>query len=458
MNFKQGLNITQNQKLIMTPELKQAINVLQLPIAELNSFIDQQLMENPVLEIADENQKAQKDNQKDEDKKNEVDWAEYFHDGRDFGFPKEKGDQVLFERFTTSDVTLKEYLEKQLSLYNLSMQEFRIAQYIIGNLDERGYFLCSFKDVANILNTSSEKVEETLSMIQDFEPLGIGARSLEECLEIQLKKKGLLTNELRFLIYNYLNDIGKGNLKKIAKDLGTCIETTQQMIDVIRNLNPKPGANYGSINGNRYIEPDVIVEKVGKEYYIIVNESNVPGLVINSFYKKILNEGTQDKKTESFIENNFNKAIWLIRSIEQRRATLYKVVSNLSEHQREFLEKGSKYLVPLTLKDVALQVNVHESTVSRVVANKYIQTPQGLFPLKHLFPGGLKNVQGENISATSIKKIIEDIVASENEKDPYSDSKLSELLKEKGLEVARRTVAKYREELGILVSSKRKRY
>lgn len=445
------INISQNQKVVMTPELRQAINILQLPIAELNYFIEQQLLENPLLQITEE----KKD---DVIRKDEVDWSEYFNEGRELRIPKEKKEEISFEKFITKENTLIEYLEGQLRLSNLSEEDFKIAKYIIGELDERGYLLYPLKGIADELDISLEKVEEILLLIQDLEPKGVGARSLAECLEIQLRKKGKLTDEIKVFINNYLLEVGRGNLKRIAKNLGISLKSVQEMVDIIRTLNPKPGAAYGAMNENKFIRPDVIIKKVGKEYFVLVNDKEVPSLTINKLYKQVLVKGSRDKETESYIIRNCNKAVGLIKSIEQRRITLFKVVSNLVEQQRDFLEKGTKYLTPLTLKDVANGVNVHESTVSRVVANKYVQTPQGLYELKYFFSKGMQNEKGKNISSRSIKKAIAEIIDKEDPKKPFSDNKISEILLKKGLKIARRTVAKYREELGILSSKQRKRY
>lgn len=450
MEFKQALNISQNQKLIMTPELRQAINILQLSTVELNSFINQELIENPVLDIEENNRK--------EDNKNEMNWEDYVKGARGAEFPKEKHNEITFEEFTASEVSLKENLDKQLSFYNLDKQKYKIAQYIIGNLDEKGYFLECDEGHTNILKISPQKLEQVLFIIHDLEPTGIGARNLKECLEIQLKKEGKLTNEISLILKHYLKEIANGNLKKVAKELKVSIMDVQQMVDTIRKLNPKPAANYALMNDNKYIEADVVIKEVAEEYVVIINDSNSPRLIINSFYQNILTKEIEDEELKEYIEKNLNKAIGLIKSIEQRRETLLKITNNLLKQQMDFMKKGNKNLVPLTLEDVAIQVNVHESTVSRVITNKYVQTPQGLFPLKYFFSEGMKNTKGYNISTTSIKELIAEMIEKENPKQPYSDNMLTALLEKKGLKIARRTVAKYRNELGILSSKMRKRY
>lgn len=456
MKLGYQLNLTQTQKLIMTPELRQAINVLQLSTLELTNFIQEQLLENPLLETteeAPENVEVEKENEE-----FDIDWQEYFADKSDIGYQKEVKEVVPFENYLSRTPSLQEYLEEQVRYSRLNDDDFALAQFVIGNLDKWGY--CSFdtEQTAVDLGITSEKLDEIIELIQTLEPDGIGARNLAECLIIQLKKQNKLTPLLEQIINKYLDDIGKGKITKVANSLGISITQLQENMDVLKTLNPKPGAGFGSNQDTRFIVPDIIIEKIDNEYIVLVNDISTSRLMVNDLYKEILNSNSADKITKTFIERKLHGAIWLIKSIEQRRITLYRIANALVNLQRDFLDKGAKYLLPLTLKDVAEHVQVHESTVSRAIANKYVQTPRGLYPLKQFFSSGVKNKMGKKVSSQVIKKTIEDIINSEDPGSPLSDQKLCDLLQEKGIKIARRTVSKYREELGILSAAQRKRY
>ncbi|MDN5321904.1 MAG: polymerase sigma-54 factor [Clostridia bacterium] len=455
MKLGYQLNMSQTQKLIMTPELRQAINVLQLSTLELNNFIQEQLLENPLLEIIDEG--PQTNNEIEENEKFDIEWQEYFHDGSDLGYQSETKEYIPFEQFVSQAPSLQEYLEEQLR-YQLNEKDFSLAQFVIGNLDPWGY--CSFplQETAHDLEVSPEKLEEIIRIIQTLEPDGIGARNLSECLIIQLKKQNKLTPLLEELINYYLNDIGQGKLAKVANSLNIPVEEVQKNVDILKTLNPKPGTGFGSNSETRFIVPDMLIEKIDKEYIVLINDSYTPRLIVSEIYKEIINNKSADEITKTFIERKLHGAVWLIKSIEQRRITLYRIANALIELQREFLDKGEKYLQPLTLKDVAERVEVHESTVSRAIANKYVQTPRGLYPLKFFFSSGINNKAGKKISSQVIKKVIEDIINKEDPKEPFSDQMLCNLLQERGFKIARRTVSKYREELGILSAAQRKRY
>ncbi|NMA01259.1 MAG: RNA polymerase factor sigma-54 [Clostridia bacterium] len=460
MRLGQQINLLQTQKLIMTPELRQAINILQLNTLELRNLIQEQLVENPLLETYGEDQDNQEVSLEKEQEKEEfdIDLQEYFSDRSDLGYQSEPKETIPFENFITKSTSMEEYLEEQIKYFNLSDEDFALAQFIIGNLDERGY--CNFitAEIAQQLEISEQKVEEIIGLIQRLEPPGIGARNLQECLIIQLRKKGLLTPILHEIITNYLDDLGQGRYVKVATNLEKTVREIQQLVDLLKTLNPKPGASFGSNQEVKFIVPDIIVKKIDEEYIILVNDISIPRLTINALYKGIMSNEKADKITKTFVERKFHGALWLIKSIEQRRLTLYRIASALVSLQRDFLDKGDKYLAPLSLKDVALEIGVHESTVSRAIANKYIQTPRGLFEMKYFFSTGLQTKSGDKISAQSIKKRIEDLVATENPKKPYSDQQIANILKDKGIQIARRTVAKYREELGILAAKQRKRY
>ena len=464
------LNLQQNQKLIMTPELRQAITVLQFSSLELVEFIQEQILENPALEIetiedaTEENLAAIKEGREDEDSETcDVDWHEYFQD-RDIGFIKasrEEAREINYDNFLTKAPTLEEYLLNQLKFSFCDAKEKEIAQFIIGNLDRNGYLRIFLKEIAEICSCDMSQVEAMLETVQSFDPPGVAARDLIECLLIQVNHKKLESDLAYFLtaiIKYHLEDIAAGKLLKIAKNLEITLLEAQQFVDYIKTLDPKPGRWFADSEQTRYIVPDLVVEKVEGEYIVIVNDVYVPRLGINPVYRRLLSSDTVDVNAKKFIEGKLNSAAWIIKSIEQRRLTLYKVVNCIVEFQQGFFDNGVRYLKPLNLKQIAKKIDVHESTVSRATNNKYVQTPQGVFPLKFFFANGVDNCFGDGVSSESIKKMLLEYVANENSIKPYTDQQLANMLKSRGIEISRRTVAKYRGELGITSTSKRKRY
>jgi RNA polymerase sigma-54 factor len=468
-----GLNVEQTQKLIMTPELRQAITVLQLSALELSMYIEQQLEENPLLELReDETERGEEvgvaveqympENEDADRKEYDLDWEEYFQDSSDLGVVRQERiqeqEEYSYENFLSQSMTLSEHLLFQLNLSPCKGVDRLIGEYIIGNLDEHGYLRMSLEEVASRLGVSESRVARVLNVIQGFDPPGVGARNLEECLLIQVKQLGIKDIVLERLIKDYLVDLSKGRLNRIAQELGISVQDVQRSADLLKTLDPKPGRNY-SDNSARYIVPDVILEKVDGEYVILVNDVAIPRITINSTYRSVLSKDkNHDSRTRRFVESKLNAAAWLIRSIEQRRLTLYKVASCLVELQRDFLDNGVKYLKPLNLKKVAGMVGLHESTVSRATSNKYIQTPQGVFEMKYFFSTGLSNSTGNATSAESIKKMLQEIIAREDSRSPLNDQQISDLFRMRGISISRRTVAKYRDELGIAAIRKRKRY
>jgi RNA polymerase sigma-54 factor len=451
------LNMIQTQKLIMTPELRQAINVLQLTALELNNFIQEQLLENPLLEIVDENLPTRSE-PIEEGEKFDLEWQEYFNDVSDLGYQRTDKEYLPFEQFVSNSPSLEDFLEEQLRYFKLNEEDLALAHFVIGNLDKRGYFPFSIEETALDLEVKPEKLKEIIAFIQTLEPDGIGATDLPQCLMIQLKKKNLMTPLLEQLVTKYLKEVGQGKLAKIANSLNISVEEVQRNVDILKTLNPKPASGFGSNQETKFLIPDLLIEKIDNEYIVIVNDNYIPRLVVSSIYKDVINSSQADDLTRNFIERKLHGAQWLIKSIEQRRITLYRIANALVELQRDFLDKGKGYLLPLNLKDVADRIDVHESTVSRAIANKYIQTPRGLYPLKFFFSSGVGSKAGGKVSSEVVKEAIEDIIAKENPKEPYSDQMLCNLLQQRGLKIARRTVSKYREEMGILSSSLRKRY
>jgi len=465
-----NLNLEQTQKLVMTPKLCQAITVLQLSSLELSAYIEQQLEENPLLELREDGvfDDVDKTGEPEAEKQdNGFNWEDYFedqyHDGRDGGIiQKERQQKQMgygYEKFLSQTPTLSDYLLSQLNLTSCYGTDKLIGEYLIGNIDDNGYLRVSLAEVRERLNVDLNRVVKVLHLVQSFEPVGVGARNLQECLLIQIERLGIKDDVTSRLINQHLTDLAKGRLVKIAHNLGVSIREVQQSSDLIKTLDPKPGRNFTGMNDACYIIPDVVLEKVGEEYIILVNDVTVPRVTINSAYRSVLNkENNIDSDTRRFVENKLNAAVWLIRSIEQRRLTLYKVASCLVELQRDFLDSGIKYLKPLNLKKVAEIVGIHESTVSRATSNKYIQTPRGVFEMKCFFATGLNNDAGTKISAGSIKKLLQEIIAGEDNRYPLNDQKIADIFGLRGIRISRRTVAKYRDELGIPAVQKRKRY
>lgn len=452
MNMNFDLLLQQTQKLIMTQQLQMAIKILQLPSMELNEYIQSQVEDNPVLE-AEAGEETHEEFQ--------IDWrqvAKTYSDDEYYEASQDDDESTSPLNFIANVTTLRDYLLTQLHLSVKGDAETEIGEYLIDNIDGSGYLRLDLKDAAEFLKTDERKIEDILNIIQTFDPPGVGARSIEECLMIQLKQQGMLTEVVKTVIEKYLNEIGENRYNVIARELGITAKDAQAIGDIIKSLEPKPGRGFADTAEIKYIVPDVEVEKVSGKYVVIVNERITPRLSINPYYRSILKNGGKDDDISEYIKKKLDSAAWLIKSIEQRRMTIYNVVNSIVEFQQEFFEKGLNYLKPLTLKDVADRIGVHESTVSRAINGKYVQTPRGLFAIKFFFTRGLDASSGDNISSESIKKAIRDIVSSENPSKPFSDQKITDMLNRDGINISRRTVAKYREEMDIPSASRRKRF
>lgn len=456
MKIGYELTIEQTQKLSMTPELIQAIQILQYNNQELNEYIDKELLENPILESeyhkesdteididslrdqliqADENVEAYKQ------------WESH-----------STSDEYSYENFVAFNYTLTEFLIEQLHFSSLKGQDAEIGRYIIENIDDNGYLSMSLEEICSVLDVDLDSCERVLDLIHTFEPSGVGARDLNECLIIQLASLGELTDEIEFIISNRLKDLADNKYALISKDMGISIAEVQGIADLIKTLEPKPGRGFDSDNSIKYIIPDIYVEETNGEYVVSANDVSTPSLHISSYYNSLTEEAKSDKELSNYLNNRFNSAMWLMKSIEQRKKTIYNVASAIVQFQNDFFAKGERFLKPLTLKQIAENVGVHESTVSRAINGKYMQCPRGVFELKYFFTGGILNEDGSGVSSNSIKSMIKEFVDAEDDKKPLSDSKISEMLHEKGIDISRRTVAKYRDDIGILPSSKRRRF
>lgn len=454
-------SLQQTQKLIVTPELRQALEILQIPLVELQALVNQELLQNPILEIKDEaDGEAQTSTEGDSDDSagQEIDWADYFHDGSDFGVPRERPSESLPgpDHFGGEIQTLSEHLLSQLRLAGLSQGEQRIGQYLIGLMDHNGFLIGGLDEAAASLKVGFGDVLRVLWVIQGFDPLGVGARDLRECLLIQWNALGADNQLVPRIISDHLEDLASGKFSRVAEALGVTLGEVQRAVDLIRRLDPKPGRRFGTPDDIHYVVPDVLVERVGPDYVVIVNDSLVPRLGINLHYRKML--AGSEGEAKKFLEGKLNSALWFIKSLEQRRLTLTKVVESIVERQRAFFDRGLKFLKPMTLKEVANEVGIHESTVSRAISKKFVQTPRGVFDLKFFFASGVENQAGEGVSSESVKRLMREAMEKEDPFNPLSDQALTGWLEQQGMKISRRTVTKYREELVVPSSTKRKRF
>ncbi len=474
MELKQTLKLA--QQLIMTPQLQQAIKLLQLSRLELLETVAQELEQNPVLEesqydpeedsAADFQEsegdvlgKADPDEMRVEERAREdVNWENYMDEfsSRSLASTYEAKDSPSFENFLSKEEGLQDHLMWQLLLTRLDEDEERVGAEILGNINEDGYLASSLEEVSESARVPIAAAERVLEKIQNFDPPGVGARDLQECILIQMRILGIDEPLVVDIVRDHMDLLEKKNYVLLAKKMGTTGEEIRRVVEVITQLDPKPGRQYSS-ERFQYISPDVYVYKLGDEYMIMLNEDGLPRIRINTLYRDAL-EGKQSLGTETkeFLQNKLRSAVWLIKSIHQRQRTIYKVTESIVKFQRDFLDYGISQLKPLILKDVAEDIGMHESTISRVTTNKYVHTPQGVFELKYFFNSAINRVEGESIASESVKEKIRKIVSDEDHVRPLSDKRIVEILKTDGIDIARRTVAKYREMLGILPSSKRK--
>jgi RNA polymerase sigma-54 factor len=465
----------------MTPSLQQAIKLLQLSKLELQEVLNQELLENPLLDESAEEVKteetqaeeakaeneaedAKKQETKDEKEKDsfdEIDYDAYFQDYIEYGYnPRgmgEEHEEFPIENTLTRPPNLADHLSWQLSMSDASPRTKEIAQFIIGNIDEDGYLRATDEEVAASGGYTVEEVEIAIRAVQSLDPIGVGARDLRECLLLQLRFLEIDTPLVEVIIRDHWEEFMQRKFAPLAKSLGIDMKTLEGIVELIKHLDPKPGRKYSNERAI-YVEPDVYVHKVSDEYVIVLNEDGMPKLRINSGYRSMLNsmDSKSDGETVNYIKDKIRSAVWLIKSLDQRQRTIYKVAESIVKHQREFLEKGIDFLRPLVLRDVADDIQMHESTVSRVVSNKYMHTPRGLFLMKYFFHSGIDSDTGEDISSLTVKKKIQSYIENEDPRKPLSDSKIMKILNDEGINIARRTVAKYRDELNIPSSTDRK--
>lgn len=465
-----------SQTLTMTPQLQQAIKLLQLGRLEYKEAIERELLDNPVLEeFPDDgapegqsfeggNEGGNENNDGESNNKNEpkIDWEDYlesFSDYRAAATPKgsiDFEDKPQLENTIFRSESLCEYLLSQIRLLGIAEEDLTIAAHIIGNLDKNGYLCLSFEEIAEECGCAVSEVERVISDIRTIEPAGLTARDLPECLILQLDHLGLGTGIEATIVRDHLEKIEKRKFDAIAKELKVQPERVYEAVTLIQNLEPRPGRQFAD-EDIRYVIPDVYVQKVNGEYIISLNEDGLPKLRVSPYYLKVLQEQSPDgASAKNYLHERLKAASWLIKSIHQRQQTIFKVTESIVKYQKEFLDHGIERLKPLVLRDIAQDIGMHESTVSRVTTNKYVHTPQGVFELKYFFTTGIKSAGGD-MSSSSVKEKIRTLIASEDSSSPLSDQELVEILQKENIDIARRTVAKYRESLGIASSSKRKK-
>lgn len=495
LEIKQSLRLA--QQLVVTPQLQQAIRLLQLSRLELTTLIQKELTENPCLEDEEEETETQRleeeeessrgdlhEKAKEEDKGHEhavdeignkdgelkepsnFDWENYIGTYNAAAYNGEKqfensDDLPSFENNLRQLPTLQEHLFWQLGLSLMEGDPFSIAEEIIGNINEEGYLKISVEEIARDLEVGTEQVEEVLKKVQAFDPIGVGARDVKECLLLQAASYGGAEGEMLVkVIEKHLGDLERRNYKQIARGLDIPVARVLEIEKIIHQMEPKPGLVYSNAEP-QYITPDVSVYKRGEEYVVVLNEDGLPKLTISPLYRKAIMGGEEavGLQAKEYIQEKLRQALWLIKSIHQRQRTLYKVTKSIVKFQRNFFDQGTSHLKPMVLKDVAEDINMHESTISRVTTNKYVHTPRGLFELKYFFNSSLgPQSNGEGVASEAVKGHIQKLVGGESPDKPLSDEEIKKVLKQQQkIDIARRTVAKYREILGILPSSKRRR-
>ncbi len=479
LEIRQQLKLS--QQLVMTPQLQQAIKLLQLSRMELMDVVRTELEENPVLEegqeapeektlaeedqavaaAAEQAQEVVKEVEGDRDGMADIDWKTYLESyslgGSTADSYEDDEDRPSYENLLTRKTTLSDHLLWQLNLSRLENQDRAIASEIIGNVDDDGYLQVSVDELAVQTGCKTELIERVLSVVQDFDPPGVASRNLQECLLKQVEQLGMSDDHVGIILRDYLDELENRRYQVIARSLQISLDEVFEVAKFISGLDPRPGSQYGQEDVH-YIIPDIFVYKISDEYVVVLNDEGLPNLRINSFYRNALSGSTQlDEKAGEYIQEKLRGALWLIKSIHQRQRTIYRVTKSIVKFQRDFFDRGVDYLKPLVLRDVAEDIEMHESTVSRVTTNKYVQTPQGLFELKYFFNSGISTTEGDSVASESVKSKIKEIIAAENTRKPYSDQKIVELLHDQGIDIARRTVTKYREMLGVGSSTQRKR-
>jgi RNA polymerase sigma-54 factor len=476
MAIQQKLQTRLSQKLILTPSLQQAIKLLPMTTLELAEMLNQEMVENPMLEeipvddpqapevaaTTEQTEQAEKKAEERGDTWDDADYEYFFGEYLDDGYrsrqPQEVKELPPIENTLSSKSSLADHLMWQLNLNLQTIDEGirDVGAAIVGNIDEDGYLVASLDEIAALGGWDLELVERALTHIQSFDPIGVGARDLQECLMLQVQHLGLAGTPVEALIRDHLRLLQNHRIPELARALGLEPEEIKEQIEIIKHLDPKPGARYSPAD-SQYVIPDVYILKTDEGYRAALNEDGLPQLRISPVYRRLLDKGPETSdETRAYVKDKFRSALWLLKSVDQRQKTIIKVATSIINFQREFLDSGIEHLRPLVLRDVASDIGMHESTVSRVVNNKYMHTPQGVYEMKFFFHSGISSSFGESVSSVTIKQRIRKIIESEDPRRPLSDSKIMNILQKEGLTLARRTIAKYREELKIPTSNQRK--
>jgi RNA polymerase sigma-54 factor len=477
MALESRLELKLSQKLVLTPQLQMAIKLLQMPQLELSQALTQELTENPFLEessddtSAEELSKEEKESAETSEDRDDTEIPlekligfttdDYFEergsDGRDLGyFTPGNVTRPSFEYFLSESADLLEHLLWQLRLSKEDEKIRSVGELIIGNIDENGYFRGTIEEILEISQSDTGTVESALRLIQSFDPPGIAARDIRECLQLQLKFLGLEGTIVEKMVVNDLGLIGKKKYAQLARQYSVPLEEITEAVKVIEGLDPKPGRNFSSSAAN-YIVPDVYIVKTDTGYQIVLNDEGLPRLRISNYYQRLLGQkNSMPKEDRQFLEDKLRSAIWLMKSLDQRNKTIYRVTESILTFQKDFFDRGINYLRPLNLKDVAAELNLHESTISRVTSNKYLSCPSGIYGFRFFFSNAIPSESG-SISSTSIKEMIKKIISEEDSLRPLSDMRIVDIFKNQNITIARRTIAKYREELKIPSQSQRKK-
>jgi RNA polymerase sigma-54 factor len=476
-NFRRGLtqSLGMRQELKINPRLYQAMDLLYMPLLDLQAHLKQEVLINPFLEFTEPaEEELEEEAAEDDEDEDEVDWEEILLNGFDAGGRRaEYESREHYMPTPSAPPDLWEHLREQLNLLKLDPRKFLLGEEIIGNIDREGFLACSLEEVLESTNTwlaasepelweeieplTLEEAEAVLTIVQGFYPSGVGARNLRETLLIQLRDRAEEESLAYRIVRDHFEQLVNHRWSELSKEHGISPIDVQSAADEIAKLDPKPGLKYADMSDN-YVTPDLVVEKVDDEYFVFHNDSSLPRLKLSRSYREVAQDRNQFKgDNKAFISKKLNSAQWMIQAIEQRRQTMLKVMGFIVDRQRDFFEKGVEHLRPLTLREVAEHIDMHESTVSRVTNEKYVQTPRGVLPLKFFFSSGLSTDYGEDVSARGIRARIQKLVSDEDPKKPLTDQAIVDLLKREGVQIARRTVAKYRDQLGILSARMRKR-
>jgi RNA polymerase sigma-54 factor len=458
-------NLTMQQ--VLAPQLQQSLQILQAPAMELRNLVQQELQTNPVLEeeigTVEAEERSTEDNDFQEEferlAKLDEEWRDYMAQNVSYSsrnLEDEERRQFFFDSIASQE-TLQQHLWEQLNTSDVSEVRREAAELIIGNIDDLGFLQTSLEDISTNTGRSLEELQETLNLIQTFHPVGVGARDLRECLLIQLRRLGKEGSLEYQIVEQHLEDLGRKRLPEVARRLGISVEQVQRAANFISTLDPKPGQIF-TPDPNSYVLPDVSVDKVDDDYSVSLNGDQVPHLRISKTYKELMTQGTNATDVRDYIREKIRSGKFLIKSIHQRQQTILNIANEIVKRQHEFLENGSAFLKPMTMAQIADTVGVHETTVSRAISGKYMATPQGVFEMKYFFTPGYQTAGGASLSNTSVKDAISDLVRNEETRNPLSDKEIVEILSDRGIPIARRTVAKYRAELNILPSNLRKQY